>query len=64
MKDKLLRKARSPEPTRTNSDEVAEGTLGAGENVCGRCSGTGMVDGHDCDECDGTGKIVTPIGGG
>jgi hypothetical protein len=62
--DKLLGKAGSPQPGQTNTDQVAEGTPGAGENVCRRCAGTGTVDGRVCDECNGTGKVTTPIGGG
>ncbi|RWO05234.1 MAG: hypothetical protein EOS08_32985 [Mesorhizobium sp.] len=38
----------------------APGIAGAGEHMCHRCAGTGMIDGRTCPECGGTGK--TPIG--
>ncbi|RUV31379.1 MULTISPECIES: hypothetical protein [unclassified Mesorhizobium] len=42
----------------------ATGIPGAGEHMCHRCAGTGMIDGRTCPECGGTGKVTTPIGGG
>ncbi|RWD36443.1 MAG: hypothetical protein EOS34_11360 [Mesorhizobium sp.] len=42
----------------------AAGIAGAGEHMCHRCAGTGMIDGRTCPECGGTGKVTTPIGGG
>lgn len=42
----------------------AAGIVGAGEHICHRCAGTGMIDGRTCPECGGTGKVTTPIGGG
>jgi hypothetical protein len=45
-------------------EAVAPGTPGSGENVCRRCEGGGkLADGGACPDCNGTGKIVTPIGG-
>ncbi|RWL19814.1 MAG: hypothetical protein EOR57_13800 [Mesorhizobium sp.] len=49
---------------KANPDEVPPGTPGAGEHMCHRCAGTGMIDGRTCPECGGTGKVTTPIGGG
>jgi DnaJ-class molecular chaperone len=46
-----------------NPDAVPPGTPDAGENICRRCAGSGKVDGEDCPECDGTGKVLTPVGG-
>ncbi|RWE54208.1 MAG: hypothetical protein EOS67_26120 [Mesorhizobium sp.] len=48
----------------TNVDEVPAGIAGAGEHMCHRCAGTGMIDGRTCPECGGTGKVTTPIGCG
>ncbi|PAP96934.1 hypothetical protein [Mesorhizobium wenxiniae] len=48
----------------TNVDEVPPGIPGAGEHMCHRCAGTGMIDGRTCPECGGTGKVTTPTGGG
>ncbi|MFL6659133.1 MAG: hypothetical protein ACJ8GW_13730 [Massilia sp.] len=46
-------------------DEAAPGTLGAGEDICDRCSGTGKIDnGTDCPDCGGTGRVMRGIGGG
>lgn len=50
-----------PDP---NPDAVRPGTPGAGENTCRHCAGSGTVDGALCPECGGTGKVVTPVGGG
>ena len=47
-----------------NPEEVEPGTPGSGENICRACEGTGTVDGEDCPECGGTGKVTVGIGGG
>ena len=36
---------------------------GTGENLCPDCSDTGQVDGRECTTCNGTGKVIEPIGG-
>jgi DnaJ-class molecular chaperone len=46
-----------------NPDQVPEGAPSSGESLCRKCSGKGEVDGRECPECDGTGKVNTPIGG-
>jgi DnaJ-class molecular chaperone len=46
-----------------NPEEVPPGTPGSGEEICRKCGGSGKIDGKDCPACDGTGKIVAPIGG-
>ncbi|AYF01305.1 hypothetical protein [Paracoccus yeei] len=46
-----------------NPDTVPAGQPGAGENICRKCEGSGQIDGQPCPECDGTGKVVTGIGG-
>lgn len=46
-----------------NPDTVPPDALGAGENICRECEGTGEVDGKECPECGGTGKVTTGIGG-
>lgn len=45
-------------------EAVPPGTAGAGENICRRCAGTGEMDGETCPDCEGTGKVITPTGGG
>ena len=45
-------------------DEAAPGTPGTGEDLCRKCGGSGTIDGKDCPECGGTGKVVEGIGGG
>ena len=53
----------APEPS--PGDEAPAGTIGAGEDTCPRCSGSGKVDGdRACPDCDGTGIIIQGIGGG
>lgn len=54
---------RVPAGNRENTDAVPPGTPNAGENICRRCGGTGEIDGADCPECRGTGKVLTPVGG-
>ncbi|RWK57462.1 hypothetical protein [Mesorhizobium sp.] len=44
------------------TNPYAAGSAGAGEHMCHRCAGTGMIDGRTCPECGGTGKVTTPIG--
>ncbi|MES2355868.1 MAG: hypothetical protein V4568_15995 [Pseudomonadota bacterium] len=45
-------------------DEAPEGTPGSGEDVCVRCHGSGQLNGEQCPECEGTGRIIEGIGGG
>ncbi|HET6467432.1 MAG TPA: hypothetical protein VFG43_03545 [Geminicoccaceae bacterium] len=52
-----------PRPGDMNpGDEVPPGP-GAGEDVCPVCAGKGRVDGRECENCGGTGKIIEGIGG-
>ena len=44
-------------------DEAPPGTPGTGEDLCPRCGGEGTVDGADCKECGGTGRVVKGVGG-
>jgi DnaJ-class molecular chaperone len=44
-------------------DEAEPGTPGTGEALCPVCAGKGKVDGRDCDNCGGTGKITEGVGG-
>jgi hypothetical protein len=44
-------------------DEAPPGTPGTGEDVCPTCNSSGEVDGETCANCEGTGRIVTGIGG-
>ena len=44
-------------------DEAPPGTPGTGENICPVCSGKGTISGKTCDNCEGTGKVITGIGG-
>ena len=50
---------------KTETPEAVEpGTQGSGENVCRKCEGKGKLpDGTQCPDCNGTGKVNTPIGG-
>jgi hypothetical protein len=45
-------------------DDAAPGTPGTGENICPICSGSGRINGGECAECGGSGKIIEAIGGG
>ena len=49
--------------TERPGDEAEPGTPGTGEALCPVCAGKGKVDGRDCDNCGGTGKIVEGVGG-
>jgi hypothetical protein len=46
-----------------NPDMVPADTPGAAENICRRCGGTGQAEGGTCADCDGSGKVMTPVGG-
>lgn len=46
-----------------NPEAVPPGVPGSGENICRKCNGEGRIDGRECPECGGSGKVVTPIGG-
>jgi len=55
----------TPEPALNPGDEAKPGTPGAGEDICGACSGSGKLpDGKPCPECGGTGRVMRGIGGG
>ncbi|MCG5074113.1 hypothetical protein [Paraburkholderia tagetis] len=45
-------------------DEGPPDAPGVGEDWCGACHGTGMVEGQRCSVCGGTGKVLQGIGGG
>jgi len=45
-------------------DDAAPGTPGTGEDVCPRCGGKGTIEGGECRNCGGTGKVIEGIGGG
>jgi RecJ-like exonuclease len=47
-----------------NPEEVPADEIGAGENICRGCQGTGQIDSEPCADCGGSGKVTTPIGGG
>jgi RecJ-like exonuclease len=47
-----------------SDDQVPPSAPGAGEAVCRTCSGSGRVEGEECPECGGTGKVIEGIGGG
>lgn len=49
---------------RENPDRVPKETPHSAENLCRRCGGSGRIDGGKCPECDGTGHVTTPVGGG
>jgi DnaJ-class molecular chaperone len=55
--------AQDPNDGTKNTDAVPEGTPHSGENSCRACGGRGQVDGKTCPECDGSGKVMTPVGG-
>lgn len=45
-------------------DDAPPDTPGTGEDVCPKCSGKGRIDGQECANCGGTGKVIQGIGGG
>jgi hypothetical protein len=45
-------------------DQAPPSAPGTGEAVCDICKGTGKVDGKECENCGGTGKVIEGIGGG
>ena len=45
-------------------DEGPAEAPGVGEDICGACRGTGLVEGQRCTVCGGTGKVMRGIGGG
>jgi hypothetical protein len=44
-------------------DQAPRGTPGAGENICPDCGGKGTIDGKQCGNCGGTGKVIEGVGG-
>jgi DnaJ-class molecular chaperone len=52
------------EPTPHPGDQVPPSAPGAAEAVCRKCAGSGTVEGKQCPDCEGTGKVMEGIGGG
>lgn len=53
-------------PTRAHmspGDEAPPGTPGTGENICRHCGGSGLLEGRNCLYCEGSGTVITGIGG-
>ncbi|MBV8913032.1 MAG: hypothetical protein JOZ05_08355 [Acetobacteraceae bacterium] len=44
-------------------DEAPPGTRGTGEDVCPTCHGSGKIEGAECKDCGGSGKVTRAIGG-
>ncbi|MEM5403873.1 hypothetical protein [Paraburkholderia unamae] len=45
-------------------DEGPPDAPGVGEDLCGACHGTGLVEGERCAVCAGSGRVMRGIGGG
>ncbi|WP_322102457.1 hypothetical protein [Paraburkholderia sp. J41] len=56
--------AASPDEPLNPGDEGPPDAPGVGEDTCGACHGTGLVEGQRCAVCGGTGKVMQGIGGG
>jgi hypothetical protein len=54
----------SPERPGRPGDEAPEQQPSTGENICPECAGSGVKEGEECRNCEGTGKVIEPIGGG
>ena len=50
-------------PDLNPGDEAPPEAPTSGENLCPICSGFGEIDGHHCENCDGSGKIEAGMGG-
>ena len=44
-------------------DQVPPGTKDSGEDLCRKCAGSGKIEGVECPECLGTGKVTTQVAG-
>jgi hypothetical protein len=52
------------EPEMNPGDQAPPGAAGTGENICPKCSGSGVRDdGARCEHCGGTGKVIVGVGG-
>jgi DnaJ-class molecular chaperone len=58
MDDDLTKEPQAP------GDEAPADENSAGENICPVCGGSGAKDGSPCEHCEGTGRVIEPIGGG
>ena len=68
MQEKPFRQAASSgnpiEPEMNPGDEASPALPGASENVCPKCTGSGIRDdGGRCEHCGGTGKIIEGVVG-
>lgn len=44
-------------------DQASPGTPGTGENICRQCQGSGKLNGRECPNCGGSGRVTEGIGG-
>lgn len=53
------------EPEMNPGDQAPSGSAGTGDNLCPKCSGSGITDdtGMRCEHCGGTGKVTEGVGG-
>ena len=58
MDDDLSKEQQRP------GDEAPADENSAGENICPVCGGSGEKDGAQCQHCEGTGRVIEPVGGG
>jgi RecJ-like exonuclease len=54
----------TPEKDQAPGDEAPPEEPSSGENACPECGGSGEVDGSDCSNCEGTGRVNEAVGGG
>ena len=52
------------DPPLNPGDEAAPGTVGAAEDVCRTCNGSGRLAEAECPTCGGLGLVMEGIGGG
>lgn len=61
--DRQQEQAAIPRRRMSPGDQAPEGTPGTGQNICSACNGTGIRNGDPCPECEGSGYVITGIGG-